>query len=266
MPDTPPSTTGDRPQSGRPGGPGAPQPAARAAHPRSSDATTPTGPAAPFRRGVGPGTVIAGVVALLVTLGVGIAIGVVVGDRGTAETAPSTATGPASYATEKVDNACDLVDPAPLVRWAGPPREAPKHTEDRTPPRGGELECRVYHGDPGADSSARAAIWIRVKPTDGATPEAFAARKVVDHRLVGDSLSDVTSGDVDDLAYGHWIHAADRTGAIFDDRYLLDVLDGDLSVLVLIDHGSAAENRFGRAEFAAVARSQVQRILDRLRR
>ncbi|MET9212980.1 MULTISPECIES: hypothetical protein [unclassified Nocardia] len=201
------------------------------------------------------------------------AIGVVIG-RNSAPAAVPVAAPPeaASYSTDTVRDACALVDTAPLIRWASAPRRAPTHEEVDKPEGQGydTLDCRVYYGHSiGAASPTNTAdLWIRIETTDGTTADDLAARKVVGARLLGESeLADLTSGESTGIGtHSYWRHAADKYGPSIDDEYLFDVLDGNLSVLVVLSRTGPPESRVDRAEFDAVARAQVQRILDNLRR
>ncbi|MEV6217843.1 hypothetical protein [Nocardia sp. NPDC051833] len=248
-------------------------PALQPAGPGDRPETAVLAPAPPPPDRPGPVLLVAGAVALVVVLLAGVAIGVVIGRHSTPTAGPAAAPpGPASYSTDTVRDACALVDTAPLIRWASAPRRAPTHEEVREPTGQGydTLDCRVYYGHSiSAGSPTNTAdLWIRVETTDGTTVDDLAARKVVDARLLGESeLADLTSGESTGIGtYSYWRHAADKHGPSIDDEYLFDVLDGNLSVLVVLSRTGPPESRVGRTEFDAVARSQVQRILDSLRR
>ncbi|MFF3228803.1 hypothetical protein ACFYV7_38825 [Nocardia suismassiliense] len=228
-------------------------------------------PSPPAGRGK-PLLIVAGVVGSVVMLLIGVVIGFVARDRDSVgiptDASPTTRQGPITYSMSAITNACDLVDPTPLTKWASAPRLDPDHEETPQSGKFGVLRCGVYYGNSTGDKFPMntAEISVRADVTDGS-----AARKYDNWKRTTADLADdgsvVTSGEFTGVGtQGYWQFEADNFGGIVDSKYVICVWDGGVAVQVTIDLSREKESpAVDRDELDAVARSQARKVLDGLR-
>ncbi|MFD4401508.1 hypothetical protein ACFWPH_01965 [Nocardia sp. NPDC058499] len=205
--------------------------------------------------------------AAVVVLVIGVVAGVILGGRND-DSVPTAIPEPAIYSMKAVTNACDLVDPTPLTRWASTPGLDPVDELTRSSGDFGNLRCSFYYDNSTRDefpmNTATMRVWADVM--DGS-----AARKY-DHCIrtaaeLADTGSEVTSGKFTGIGTrGYWQFEADNFGGIVDADYGLCVLDGGVAVRVRIELSLEKDSpAVGRDELDSVARAQARTVLDGLR-
>ncbi len=204
-------------------------------------------------------------------LSIGVAIGFVAKGRDSfgmpTDASPTTRQGPITYSMSGITNACDLVDPTPLTKWASAPRLDPD--QEKTPQSGtfGVLRCSVYYGNSAGDRFPMnlAEISVRADVTDGSAARRYDYWKRTAADLADDG-SVVASGEFTGVGtQGYWQFEADNFGGIVDSKHFVCVWDGGVAVQVTIDLSREKESpAVDRDELDAVARSQARKILDGL--
>lgn len=206
------------------------------------------------------GWIVAGVAALVIVLGAGVAIGVAT--KQSSGQPPKPATAPV-YSMNAVANACDLVDPAPLTKWAPTPAGPPQHREVR--PGGvngaGSLSCQI--GYTSGDAVDTAEILVDVDFTNGDAPPSFDGWRRGDLAKTGAGKA---SGPIIGVGTrGYW-HSEIFGDLVTDTRYLLAVLDGNVSVMVRLNISRGNdEPQVHRAELQSIAEAQVEKTLNGLK-
>ncbi|MGW4845762.1 hypothetical protein [Nocardia brasiliensis] len=186
----------------------------------------------------------------------------------TPSAAATAAPPPGNYAMSKAANACDLVDPTVLHQWSSTPDQPPAHHETQPSAYGpGSLTCQIGYKSLAGDGVHwnQAAIDLRVEFTTAGTAPAFDEWKRKDTGTTGSGLS---SGDVPGIgAQGYWHTAVSDSSSSTGMDYVVGVQDSNVSVRVRIpilrQHG---EPPVHLDEVGAIARNQVQRALDALRK
>ncbi|TCO59407.1 hypothetical protein [Actinocrispum wychmicini] len=213
-------------------------------------------PAKPRRTG----WIVAGVAAVVIALGAGVAIGVVVA-RQSPDQPPKPATAPV-YSMNAVSNACDLVDPAPLTAWSPTPASPPQHREVRPSVYGaGSLSCQIgYSSDNAVDT---AEILVDADFTNGDAPPSYDGWKRGDTAKTGAGME---SGPITGIGtQGYW-HSETYGNLVTDTRYLLAVLDGNVSVRVRLNVSrDKDDSQVHRAELESIAEAQVRKTLNGLK-
>jgi hypothetical protein len=239
-------------------------------------------PAAPPGRagGAKTGLIIVAVVGLVVVLGVGVAIGLSVGGGSSTEAVPapipaapsqvpSATTAPPSaapgpYSMRAIANACDLLDPTPLMKWSATPTP-PVHRED--PPSGGyggALTCALkYTSTSPTDgvTTDEAGIGVRVEFTSAGEPPGYDR-----WNNAGAVQPGWSTGTIPGLgARNHW-----RGIAVTDPApgasYVVGVQDSNVSVEVEVAvHRARGESPLELDDLSAIAQSQARTVLDRLK-
>ncbi len=224
-------------------------------------------PPHPAGRGTSWLVVIGAVGAVVVVLVIGVVAGVILGGRN-GESVPTALPEPAIYSMQAVTDACDLVDPTPLTRWASTPRSDPVHEQTQASGDFGNLQCSVYYDNSTGDEFPMNTAMMRVRAdvVDGS-----AARKY-DHCTrttaeLADDGSEVTSGTFTGIgSRGYWQFEADNFGGIVDAEYGVCVLDGSVAVQVQIGLSREKDSPpVGRDELDSVAKTQARTVLDGLR-
>jgi len=235
--------------------------------------------------GAKAGFIVASAVGLVVVLGVGIAIGLGVGGNhgsgasavamtssGTAS--PSSASSvtttqpyaePGNYSMSAVNDACDLADTKPLMKWSSKPTP-PVHMEDpANSAGGGYLLCQIQY--------------TSTSPVDGvSTDEAGISLEVQFAPGIGQGYDQWkstdtapqpgwSSGTITGLgAQGYW-HAADTTDPSPGATYIVGMQDSNISVRVQVAVLRAqGEAPLNLDDLKAIAQSQVRMVLVRLKK
>lgn len=212
-------------------------------------------PAKPRRTG----WIVGGVVALVTVLGTGVVVGVVAGRF--SDPPPEPATAPA-YSMNGISDACDLVDPAPLTTWSPIPAGPPQNREVRPGVDGaGSLACGLrYTSD---NPLNRAEILVDVDFTTGDAPPSYDHWKRGDTAKTGEG---VESGPITGIGTeGYW-HSETLGNLVTDTRYVLAVLDGNVSVRVRLNVSRDKDSsQVHRAELQSIAEAQARKALTGLK-
>ncbi|WP_406640124.1 hypothetical protein [Amycolatopsis sp. WGS_07] len=200
-----------------------------------------------------------GIAALVVVLGTGIAVGVVAGQP--AERPPEPAAAP-RYSMNNVGNACDLVDPTPLRKWSPTPKGEPKHEEIRpskTSP--GSLSCEIRYTSGNTLDSAEVILDARF--TEGTAPSSYESWKRGDLAKTGEGKA---SGQITGIGtQGYW-HSEVFGELVANTRYVLCVLDGDVSVRVRLNFSRSRDvAQVHREEVQPIAEAQARKALNGLK-
>lgn len=233
-----------------------------------------------------PGLLAAGVVALVAMLGAGVVIGIVIADgaggsgsvpvetSASAAVTSSTATAtprpepvPGIYSMSGIANACDLVDPAPLLQWSSTPDQPPSHHE--TPPSvytPGRLSCQFSYKSLARDGVHwnQAAVDLSVEFTAAGAAPTYDDWKRQDTTPGAGS----SSGEMTEIgAHGYWRTAVSESSHTTGMDYLVGVQDSNVSVRVRIPIlRQRGEPSVNLDELGAVARNQARQALDGLRK
>ncbi|MEU1960574.1 hypothetical protein [Nocardia sp. NPDC019255] len=166
-----------------------------------------------------------------------------------------------------IANACDLVDPAPLLQWSSTPDQPPSHHE--TPPSvytPGRLSCQFSYKSLARDGVHwnQAAVELSVEFTAAGAAPAYDDWKRQD-TTAGPGSS---SGEMTGIgAQGYWHTAVSESSYTTGMDYLVGVQDSNVSVRVRIpilrQHGEPSVNL---DELGTVARTRAQQALDGLRK
>lgn len=182
-----------------------------------------------------------------------------------AGTTTAQAPAPGDYSMNGVANACDLIDPTPLLRWSATPDRPPVH--DERPPsadNSGSLSCQLGYQSQSGDGVHwnQAAIDLHVEFTaPGAAP-------VYDEWKQKDTAPrpGVNSGELTGLGtQAYWHTAVADSSSTTGTDYVVGAQDSNVSVRVRIpilrQHG---EPPVDSAAVGAIARDQAERVLDGL--
>lgn len=205
--------------------------------------------------------VVAGVVALVIVLGTGVAIGVVAGRFSDQPPEPTAAPAPA-YSMDAVSDACDLVDPAPLTTWSPIPAGPPEHREVRPGVNAaGSLDCAIRHTSDNPLNTAEVLLDVDFTAGD--------ARPAYDHWKSGDTAKageGSESGPITGIGTeGYW-HSETRGNLVTDTRYVLAVLDGNVSVRVRLNvRRDKDSSQVRRTELEPIAEAQARKALTGLK-
>lgn len=220
---------------------------------------------------------IGGVIGLVVGVGIGVAgFAIASGDdprnstgtapvsrppieTGTTSTSTSDRPDQGAYSMSSVGNACDLVDPTLLTRWAATPYGTPEHWE--SPPS--RLTCSLRYATPSAVDPYQhneAGISLDAEFTQ----DAYDDWKQRDTATTGAGLA---SGDVTGLgSRGYWRSETDDTSKTRL-SYLVAVQDDNVSVRVRLSLSLGdGEPPVTWEEMNTVVRAEIQLALDALRK
>ncbi|WP_227984978.1 hypothetical protein [Nocardia spumae] len=140
--------------------------------------------------------IVGGVVGLVVVIGIVIGVIALTGGDGGSKGGSSTKKGvDGSYSMANVTNACSLIDPTVLRRWAPDPKDSPEHTE-RAPDSsygGGNLSCRARYDGAGKYGSNGSDIDFEADFQSKYGDPEFNSWKNSDTKTTG---SGRTSGDI----------------------------------------------------------------------
>ncbi|MEV8441397.1 hypothetical protein AB0425_28795 [Actinosynnema sp. NPDC051121] len=217
----------------------------------------PTPPAPPGGSKTGP--------AVVVAIGLAVSGGSSIGAVTTSVPAapsqvPATTTAPPSappgeYSMSAITNACDLLDPTPLLKWSSTPIP-PVHGEH--PPSGGcggGLTCTLRYTSP--------------SPIDGVTTDEAGIGVSVGSTAAGEppEYDRWNTGTIPGLgARNHW-RAIAVTDPVPGASYIVAVQDGNVSVEIQVAVRRArGDGPPALDDLSAIARSHARSVLDRLKR
>jgi hypothetical protein len=206
--------------------------------------------------------IVAGVVALVIVLGVGVAIGVVLRQSAGQPPKPATPAAAPVYSMNAVSNACDLVDPTPLTTWSPTPDGPPQHREIRPDATGaGSLSCQLRYTSDNAVNTAE--IIVDAEFTNGSAGPSYDNWQRGDAAKTGVGKA---SGPVTGVgAKGYW-HTEVFGDLVTDTRYLLAVLDGNVSVRVRLNVSrDRDDSQVHNDELESIAKAEARKALNGLR-
>jgi hypothetical protein len=228
------------------------------------------------------GPIVVAAVGLVTVLVVGVAIGFSVGGgsstgAGAASnpaspsrvpiTAPSSATPSAPsgmYSMTAIANACDLLDPTPLMKWSATPIP-PTHRED--PPSGGYgggLTCSLkYTSTSPTDgvTTDEAGIGVRVDFTSAGEPPAYDQ-----WNSTGAAQQGWSTGTIPGLGNRNYWRGIAVTDPGPGASYFVGVQDSNVSVEVQVAvHRAHGEDPLKLDDLSAIGQSQVRTVLERLK-
>ncbi len=214
-------------------------------------------PAKPSRAG----WIVGGVAALVVVLGGGVAVGVVLGQTSGQPPKPTAPPVPV-FSMNAVSNACDLVDPAPLTKWSPTPAGPPEYREVRPSVEGaGSLSCHIGYNN--GDALNMAEILLDVEFTNGSAGPSYDNWKSFDLAKTGAGLE---SGPITGIGTQAYWHSETLGDLVTNTRYLLAVLDGNVSVRVRLNLSRDKDNsQVPRADLESVALAQIRNTLNKLK-
>ncbi len=166
------------------------------------------------------------------------------------------------YAMSSVGDACDLIDPTLLHPWGSTPSQPLKGWKNEPT----DLTCQVSFKALASDQTHYNEIGINVEAwfTEAGAAPAYDAWKDEDTGTTG---AGIASGDVAGIgAEGYWHSETTGAGTSYGGGdYIVAVRDSNVSVRVRISLlRQPGEPPVSWDEVSAMARSQVQRALDRL--
>ncbi|MEV6606674.1 hypothetical protein [Kutzneria sp. NPDC051319] len=205
--------------------------------------------------------IVTGVVALVVVLGAGVAIGVVL-RQSAGQPKPATPAAAPVYSMNAVTNACDLVDPAPLTTWSPTPTGPPQHREVRPSVTGaGSLSCRLGYTSDNVVNTAE--IIVDAEFTNGSAPAAYDNWQRGDAAETGVGKA---SGPVTGVGAKAYWHTEVFGDLVTDTRYLLAVLDGNVSVRVRLNVSRDKDDSpVQREELESIAKAEARKALTGLK-
>lgn len=216
-------------------------------------------PAIPPAKPRRTGWIIGGVAALVVVLGIGIAVGVVAGQSSQRPPEPAAAPG---YSMDRVGNACDLVDPAPLQKWSPTLTGPPKHEEAR-PSRtsAGSLSCQMRYSSGNVLDTAE--VILDVNFTNGTAPSFYDNWKRGNAAKTGEGKA---SGPITGIGSEGFWHSEVYGELVANTRYVLCVLDGNVSVRVRLNFSRSRDvAQVHRTEVQPIAEAQARKALSGLK-
>lgn len=216
------------------------------------------------------GWIIAGVVGLVVVVGIGITAVALTGDK---EDPLSPLTDgkqsmDGNYSMDKITNACSLIDPSAITKWASTSKGNPTHTETKpTDYSGGRLSCAAgYSGQSGTSKyhTNEADIDLSVSFNGSYGKPEFDSWKSYDTGTTGSGRS---SGDVTGIGSAGYWHAESRDYSSFTVLdYTVAVQDSNVSVKVKISVDRGEGETVSKDEVAQIAKDQVQKALNGLKK
>jgi hypothetical protein len=161
-----------------------------------------------------------------------------------------------------IANACDLLDPTPLLKWSSTPTP-PVHRED--PPSGGDggrLSCDLkYAGTSPIDGVTidEAGIGVRVEFTSAGEPPAY-------DRWNKGAKPEWSTGTIPGLGARNQWRGISVTDPAPGASYIVVVQDSNVSVEVEVAvHRARGDSPLNLDDLSAIARSQARAVLDRLK-
>ncbi|MFI6870830.1 hypothetical protein [Nocardia sp. NPDC050406] len=245
-----------------PGGPPPMQPPGYGGYPQS-----------PGPSGNKTGLIIGGIVGLVVLVGIGIGVVAVTSSddpikMGGDEKSKTNADG--KYSMENITNACSLIDPSVLTKWAKNSSGNPEHTETQpTEYTGGSLDCKAGYTEPSVaskyhDNEADITLDVSFLGNSEYSKPDYDFWKQSDTGTTGSGRS---SGDVTGIGeQGYWSSKVDDYSSFSVLDYTVAVQDSNVSVKVKISLDRGQGESVSKDEVATVAKQQVQKALDGLKK
>lgn len=173
-----------------------------------------------------------------------------------------------NYSMDTVTNSCSLIDPTALAKWSSTQKSTPEHSETKASDyTGGRASCNAdYYSASATDKyqTNTARIALDVEFTGAYGGPQYDSWKQYDTGTTG---SGRTSGDVTGIGSAGYWHAETRDYSSFNDvDYTVAVKDSNVSVKVQISLNRASGEPVSKDDVATVAKQQVQKVLDGLKK
>ncbi|MCM6778568.1 hypothetical protein NDR87_34310 [Nocardia sp. CDC159] len=241
------------------------QPYPGAPYPPQPGYPGPQFPPPPPGRSSSAGWIIGGVLGLVVI--VGVVVGAVVltqksdsGGGGVAGTDKKKVDG--SYSMANVTNACSLVDPTVLRKWAPNQKGQPEHTE-RAPDAnygGGSLDCRAAYDGAGKYGSQGSDLKLEVSfQSQYGTPQ-FNSWKEYDTKTTGSGRDSGPLPGLGEQAY--WATYEQTYGSFVNLDYTCAVLDSNLSAKLKLSVETPTAT--SKDEVGAICKDQLKKAITTL--
>ncbi len=218
-------------------------------------------PPPPPRKGGSAGWIIGGVIGLIVIIGA--VAGVVVlthkGGGGGSVVGPDKKKIDGNYSMATVTNACTLVDPTVLRKWAPNQKGQPTHTE-RAPDSsygGGSLDCRATYDGAGKYGSQGSDLKLEVSfQSQYGTPE-FNSWKDYDTKTTGSGRA---SGNIAGIGEQAYYATYEQTyGSFVSLDYTCATLDSNMSAKVKLSIETATPT--SKDDVGAICKDQLKKVL-----
>ncbi|MFI1914694.1 hypothetical protein [Nocardia sp. NPDC020380] len=227
-------------------------------------------PTPPRNSGSKAGLIIAGVIGLVVI--VGVVIGIVAFTHKDSPISPLSDDKKkamnGNYSMANITNACSVIDPSALTKWSSTQKGNPEHSETQPSDyAGGRMSCTAeYYSNSTTDKYTQntARIQLDVEYTGAYGGPQYDSWKQYDTGTTG---SGRTSGDVSGLGTEAYWHAETRDYSSFNDLdYTVATKDSNVSVKVEISLQRGSGESVSKDDVAAVAKQQVQKALDGMKK
>ncbi|MFF0489338.1 hypothetical protein ACFYTQ_09985 [Nocardia sp. NPDC004068] len=211
-------------------------------------------------KGGNTGWIIAGVVGLVVIVGVVIgAVALTSNGGGKSVVGPDKKKIDGNYAMTNVTNACTLVDPTVLRKWAPNQKGQPTHTE-RAPHEdfgGGSLNCRASYDGAGKYGSQGSDLTLDVSfQSQYGTPE-FNSWKDYDTKTTGSGRASGAIAGLGEQAY--YATYEQSYSSFVDYDYTCAVLDSNMSAKVKFSIQTTAAP--DKDDLATTCKDQLKKVL-----
>ncbi|NNH74166.1 hypothetical protein HLB23_30680 [Nocardia uniformis] len=175
------------------------------------------------------------------------------------------------YTMDGVNNACTLITPSAVSKWARNAKGSPKNSETQgNDYSGGKLKCDADYTEPGPgkyslDTNADIALEVSFlgPSTKYRTPD--PDYKSWKERATETTGSGIAFGDVTGIGEeGYWYSKTDGYSSIENLTYTVGARDSNVSVKVTITLRRDEQSPASKEEVGQVAKEQVQKALDSL--
>jgi hypothetical protein len=168
------------------------------------------------------------------------------------------------YSAAKVTNACDLIDPTVLKKWASKEDKEPEHSENKGDTYA-SLTCSARYKDDG-DSYGTASIHFYGAVTSSDSDTAKRSYESAEKSAKGQTGTGRESGDVsgvgEDAYYASYVSESEYSSAV---TYQLGVLDGNLTFTIHISAFGDEGSDVTKDDVAKVAEEQAKKVMDGLK-
>lgn len=205
--------------------------------------------------------IVGGVVGLVVVIGIVIGVIALTGGSGSGGKGPlgDKKGVDGNYSMANVTDACSLIDPTVLRKWAPTPKDAPEHTE-RAPDSsfgGGNLTCRARYDGAGKYGSNGSDIDLEADFQSKYSDPQFNSWKNYDTKTTG---SGRTSGDIAGIGSQAYYAAYQQNYSSFVTLdYTCAALDSNVSVKVELR--IQAEGSIDNADVGTTCKDQLKKAL-----
>lgn len=266
-------TSGAHAQPGYSSGPAPVQPQYPGGPPPMSPGYGGGYPQPPRPSGSKTGLIVGGIIGLVVLVGIGIgAVALTSGDdpikMGGDEKTNANADG--KYSMDKITNACSIIDPSSVSKWASTQSGSPEHSETKpTGYSGGSLKCDAKYTQASAtskyhDNEAEISLEVAFLGNSSYSKPDYDNWKQYDTGTTGSGRA---SGDVSGIgSQGYWSSKTDDYSSFSVLDYTVAVQDSNVSVKVKISLDRGQGESVSKDDVGTVAKQQVQKALAGLKK